>query len=234
MKKEELLKQIHKKLIVSCQARAGWAMYGCEIMAAFAVAAEEGGAAGIRATGVDNIAKIKERVTLPIIGINKQWIDGCEVYITPTYESAEAILKVGVDIIALDATTRTRPNGETFVSIQKQIRSNYPEVCIMGEISTLQEAEELIKLAPDFISTTLSGYTKESAHITSVNLELIRKINEITDIPIIAEGRIQTAQEAVAALDAGAYAVVVGTSITRPEIITARYVKQIQENYGGE
>lgn len=229
MKKQELLEKIHKKLIVSCQARVGWAMYGCEIMAAFAKAAEEGGASGIRATGPDNIAKIKERVDLPIIGINKKWIDGCEVYITPSYESAKEILDVGVEIIALDATDRSRPNGETFESIVKQIRENYPEVCIMAEISTIQEAKNILYLEPDFISTTLSGYTEESKSVKSVNIELVKQINEICDIPVIAEGKITTAEEAATVLNAGAYAVVVGTSITRPEIITSRYVQTINE-----
>lgn len=229
MKKKELLKKIHKKLIVSCQARVGWAMYGCDIMAAFAKAAEEGGAAGIRATGPDNISKIKERVNLPIIGINKKWVDGCDVYITPTYESAKEILEVGVDIIALDATQRKRPNGETFGSIAKKIRENYPDVCIMAEVSTIEEAREIVAENPDFISTTLSGYTEESKDIKHVNIELVKQITNICDIPVIAEGKIQTAEEAAEVLNAGAYAVVVGTSITRPEIITSRYVKTIEE-----
>lgn len=229
MLKQELLKKIHKKLIVSCQARVGWPMYGCEIMAAFAKAAEEGGAAGIRATGADNISKIKESVSLPIIGINKRWIEGCEVYITPTYESAREILEVGVDIIALDATGRVRPNGETFGSISMKIRENYPEVCIMAEISTLEEAKNVLSANPDFISTTLSGYTEKSREINSVNIQLVKDISQLCDIPIIAEGKIKTADEAAEVLNVGAYAVVVGTSITRPEIITSRYVKTIQE-----
>lgn len=229
MLKDKLLEKIHKKLIVSCQARVGWPMYGCDIMAAFAKAAEEGGAAGIRATGADNISIIKEKVSLPIIGINKKWVDGCDVYITPTYESAKEILEVGVDIIALDATGRKRPNGETFESIVIKIRENYPQVGIMAEISTLEEAENILSTAPDFISTTLSGYTEESKNINHVNIQLVRDISKICDIPIIAEGKIKTADEAAEVLNAGAYAVVVGTSITRPEIITSRYVKTIKE-----
>lgn len=229
MEKTELLEKIQKKLIVSCQARVGWAMYGCDIMAAFAKAAEEGGAAGIRATGADNIAKIKEKVALPVIGINKQWMEGYDVYITPTYASAKEILDAGVEIIALDATGRKRPNGETFEGIMKRIREEYPKVCIMAEISTLEEAKAIIPLQPDFISTTLSGYTQESRNVKTVNIELVKQITELCDIPVIAEGKIQTAEEAAEVLNAGAFSVVVGTSITRPEIITSRYVKTIQE-----
>ena len=231
MNKSEILDSIKHGLIVSCQARKGWAMYGCDIMAAFAKAAQEGGAVGIRATGADNIAKIKRSVKLPIIGINKQWINGCNVYITPTYQSAEEILRAGVEIIALDATQRERPNKETYWQIQQKIREQYPDVCIMGEIATIEEARQLIDMKPDLISTTLSGYTDESKNITSVNLELIQQIRKLTDIPIIAEGKIRSEEEALAALQAGAFAVVVGTSITRPEIITSRYVEKLRKVY---
>lgn len=228
MKKEELLESIHNRLIVSCQARPGWPMYGADIMAAFAKAAEEGGAAGIRATGVDNITKIKEKVKLPIIGINKQFSD-YPVYITPTYDSAKEILDCGIDIIALDATPRLRPNNEKVEDIVKKIRSNYPNVLIMGEISTIEEAKSILPLNFDFISTTLSGYTEDSKDVNSVNLELIKQIKNITDIPIIAEGKIINEQEAKETLKAGAYSVVVGTSITRPEIITSRYVRYLSD-----
>lgn len=225
--KNETLKKIQHRLIVSCQARVGWAMYGSEIMAAFAKAAQEGGAAGIRATGVDNISKIKECVDLPMIGINKQFIDGYDVYITPTYESAKAILDLGIEVIALDATSRVRPNNEKLEDIVHKIRVNYPDVLIMGEVSTLEEANAILPLNFDLISTTLSGYTEASKEVRNVNLELIKEIKQITEIPIIAEGKIKNEEEARLAIEAGAFSVVVGTSITRPEIITARYVQEL-------
>ena len=228
MRKEVLLKIKHK-LIVSCQARVGWPMYGPEIMAAFAKAAQDGGASGIRATGVDNIAKIKECVTLPIIGINKQFVDGYDVYITPTYQSAKEILDLGIEIIAIDATSRLRPGNESVEQIVKLIRKNYPNVLIMGEISTIEEAMRILPLNFDIISTTLSGYTEESNTVTSVNLELIRQIKEITNTPIIAEGKIKNEVEALETLEAGAYAVVVGTAITRPEIITKWFVQEVDK-----
>lgn len=227
MKKQELLEQIKGKLIVSCQARVGWAMYGADIMAAFAKAAEEGGAAGIRATGVDNITAIKKRVNLPIIGINKIFDDNYDVYITPTYQSAKDILDTGIEIIALDATPRKRPNNETFDEIVKKIRENYPDVLIMAEISTFEEAQAVMSKDVDIISTTLSGYTKESQDVKTVNIDLVKKITEACDIPVIAEGKIQTPEDMVAVLNAGAHCAVVGTAITRPEIITSRFVAQL-------
>lgn len=229
MEKKELLNRIYHKLIVSCQARVGWPMYGADIMAAFAKAAEEGGAAGIRATGADNIQKIKERVNLPIIGINKQFSE-YPVYITPTYESAKEILDCGIDIIAIDATRRERPNHEQVEIIVQKIREHYPDVLIMGEISNFEEAKAILPMKFDLISTTLSGYTEESKDVKSVNIKLIKQISQITDTPVIAEGKIMNEAEAQLALDAGAHSVVVGTSITRPEIITARFVNYLKEH----
>ena len=229
MIKEDVLGQIKNRLIVSCQARVGWPMHGADIMAAFAVAAYEGGASGIRATGVDNILAIKERVALPIIGINKCFSDEYDVYITPTYESAREILECGIEIIALDATSRKRPNDERVEDIIKNIRKNYPKVLIIGEIATFEEAKEVLKMDFDMISTTLSGYTDESKDIKSVNIELIRQIKSISSIPIIAEGKIRNETEARQVLEAGAFSVVVGTAITRPEIITERFVEEINK-----
>ena len=227
MDKQQILKDIYHKLIVSCQARKGWAMHGSDIMAAFAAAAQEGGAGGIRANGPEDILAIKRKVSLPMIGINKQWQEGYAVYITPTYESAIPVIEAGAEIIALDATPRPRPKGETLESIIKRIRQKYPNVLIMGEISILDEAKRIINMGIDLISTTLSGYTAESANVKSVNLQMVRDITALTPIPVIAEGKIQSIEEAVAVFEAGAHAVVVGTSITRPEIITSRYVQGI-------
>ncbi|KUO77082.1 MAG: hypothetical protein APF77_23605 [Clostridia bacterium BRH_c25] len=227
MDKQQVLKDIYHKLIVSCQARKGWAMHGSDIMAAFAAAAQEGGAGGIRANGPEDILAIKRKVSLPMIGINKQWQEGYAVYITPTYESAIPVIEAGAEIIALDATPRPRPKGETLESIIKRIRQKYPNVLIMGEISILDEAKRIINMGIDLISTTLSGYTAESANVKSVNLQMVRDITALTPIPVIAEGKIQSIEEAVAVFEAGAHAVVVGTSITRPEIITSRYVQGI-------
>lgn len=227
--KSETLNKLKGKLVVSCQAREGWAMYGTDIMTAFAMAAQEGGASAIRATGYDNIKAIMDKVDLPMIGINKIFNEGYDVYITPTYESAVEILDLGIQVIAIDATPRLRPNNENFKDIIKSIRENYPDVLIMGEISNIEEARVIMDGSVDIISTTLSGYTSYTTDITSLNLSLIENIVKETDIPVIAEGKIASQEDAVSALKVGAFAVVVGTSITRPEIITKRYVEEIEK-----
>lgn len=226
-RKNEILERIRGGLIVSCQARKGWPMYGSNIMAAFAKAAEVGGAVGIRATGKDNLQAIKETVNLPLIGINKVFGD-YPVYITPTYESAKEILEVGIEIIALDCTDRTRPNDEKYPDIIRKIRENYEDVLIMAEVSTIEEAYKASKCDIDLLSTTLSGFTEYSKPIESVDLELIRNIRKMCDIPVIAEGKVNDLNDAVNALKCGAHAVVIGTSITRPEVITERIVSGIK------
>ncbi len=223
---EDVLNKIRGKLIVSCQAREGWPMYGTDIMAAFARAAEMGGAAGIRATGPENIRAIKQKVNLPIIGINKIF-GKYPVYITPTYASAEAILREGIDIVALDATPRERDGHESPVEIALKIHEYYPNVLVMGEISTVQEAVEASEGPYDLISTTLCGYTDESKEENLSGIELLKQISPLVKKPIIAEGKISTAEMAVDALKAGAYAIVVGTAITRPEVITSRFVSEM-------
>ena len=226
MSKDIFLETIKGNLIVSCQARKGWPMYGKEILAAFAVAAKQGGAVCIRASGKENINEIKKKVDLPIIGINKVFTD-YPVYITPTYDSAKEILDENIEVIALDATRRSRPNNEKLEDIVYKIRKNYPDVLIMGEISTYEEAVDVKDLNFDLLSTTLSGFTENSGKKDSVDLDLIEKLSKNLDIPIIAEGLIHTPQDARKAIEAGAYSVVVGTAITRPEIITERFVKEI-------
>lgn len=227
MRKEEILKKIRHGLIVSCQARKGWAMYGSDIMAAFAQAAVEGGASALRLNGISDIRKVKEKTTLPVIGINKIWTEGCEIYITPTYASAAEVLEGGIDIIALDATARPRPNGEKAEEIIKKIRENYPDVLIMGEISTLEEGLNAMDLDIDMISTTLSGYTAYSRKMAGPDISLISELSRAVKLPVIAEGRISTPEEAAMAFGAGAYSVVVGTAITRPEVITKKFVQHI-------
>ena len=222
-----VLLSIKSGLIVSCQARDGWPMHGAEVMADFAKAAEIGGAVAIRANGATDIHAIKNKVTLPIIGIKKDWQANFESYITPCWQDAKEILEEGVDIIAIDAGPRSRPNNETYYSILSRIKEKYPNVLVMAEIASFNEAMSIKDSGCDLISTTLAGYTDETRDEVSLNTDLIKKINQSTNIPVIAEGHIIDGEEAVSALIAGAYAVVVGTSITRPEVITERFAREI-------
>lgn len=224
----EFFQKTKGKLIVSCQARVGWPMYGASIMAAFAKAAEEGGAAGIRANAPENVAAIKAVTTLPIIGLNKIWDEAYEVYITPTLKSAEAVIEAGANVVAIDATERKRPGGETVRSIVEALHSKYPQILIMGDVDTFEAGIKAAEDGVDMVSTTLSGYTAETKACTAVNLELIKQLSKSSGKPVFAEGHIQTKEEALECLKWGAHSVVVGTAITRPEVITRRFVEEME------
>lgn len=222
MKLTELTARLRGGLIVSCQALPGEPLYGAEIMARLAVAAEAGGAVAIRANSPIDIAAIRAVTTLPLIGLSKVEIVGFEVYITPTSAEATAVAGAGADIVALDATNRPHPEGSAAQAIQKaRAATGRP---VLADISTYDEALAAQDAGAEFISTTMSGYTAYSPQRLEPDLDLVRRLASVLTVPIIAEGRIATPEQARAALDAGAWAVVVGGAITRPQQITARFV----------
>jgi len=225
----EILGQLKGGLIVSCQAREGWAMHGSSIMAAFAKAAEEGGAVGIRANGEEDVRAISQKVKLPIIGIKKVWDEDMRVFITPDLDSAKRIIDAGASIVAMDGTKRERPNGETLSFIIKELRRVYPDVLIMADISTFGEGVYASGCGADIVSTTLCGYTPQTSEIKGINFDLIEQLVKNVPKPIIAEGRIHTKEDALKILKMRCHSIVVGTAITRPEIITSWFVEELKK-----
>lgn len=225
--KENIINSIKSGLFVSCQARVGWPMEGASIMSAYANAAEIGGAIGIRATGSDNIKAIQQKTNLPILAINKVWYEGNNVYITPTISDAKEILDLGIEMIAVDITNRERPK-ESVIEILEYIQVNYPQVVVVGEIDCVSVLTGDILAKIDMVSTTLKGYTPGTEDYKKYDTTLISEIKEVCELPIVAEGKIDTPENARAALDAGAHCVVVGTAITIPERITERFIKEME------
>lgn len=213
-------------LVVSCQALAHEPLHGSHHMVVMAKAAKEGGAAGIRANSPEDIRAIRKEVDLPIIGLWKQDYEGFEVFITPTLEAAIAVYEAGASIVALDATSRPRPDGRSLEETIAELKKR--GIPVMADISTYEEGIEAEKFGADYVSTTLSGYTPYS-QTTLPNLELVRELSEVLTVPTVAEGGISTPEEARQALDHGAYFVVVGSAITRPQLITAQFAKALKE-----
>ncbi|MFZ5816497.1 MAG: N-acetylmannosamine-6-phosphate 2-epimerase [Bacillota bacterium] len=214
------------KLIVSCQAREESPLFGPVFMAAMAAAAEQAGAAGIRANGAVDIAAIRHRVRLPIIGIEKQ-IDprtGAEI-ITPDFASARRVAEAGADIVALSCAACQRPDPEALGELIQRIRLEL-KVLVMADCATLEEGVLAARLGADLVASTLSGYTPETAVLPTAgpDLALVEALVRAQPKPVVAEGRIWTPEQARAALAAGAHAVVVGTAITNPVEITARFL----------
>ena len=219
-----LLSGLRGRLIVSCQARADEPLFGAETMAKMARAAVEGGAAGIRANTPVDIAAIRSAVPhLPLIGLWKVDVPGFEsVYITPRLADAQAVADAGADLIALDATLRPHPEGSA-ADLIRAVKARTGKL-VLADIATEADALAAVDAGADALSTTLSGYTADSPTLPGPDIELVARLVSLRlPIPVLAEGRIATPDQVHAAFAAGAFAVIVGGAITRPQSITARF-----------
>ncbi|MEU4400900.1 N-acetylmannosamine-6-phosphate 2-epimerase [Micromonospora orduensis] len=212
-----LIEGIRHRLVVSCQAYPGEPMRTPDTMRRVALAAARGGAAGIRAQGLADIAAIREAVDLPLIGL---WKDGDDdVFITPTLEHALSVARAGAHVVALDGTARPRPDGrslgETIAAVHQLTGA-----LVMADCSTLAEGIAAAAAGADLVGTTLAGYTSYTTKQPGPDLDLVARLAAAVDVPVVAEGRIHTPVQAAQALRAGAWSVVVGTAITHPTTIT--------------
>lgn len=218
----DVIEQIKGGLVVSCQSEEGSPFDHPDFMARFARCAEMGGAVGIRAKEPD-IRAIKQMCSLPVLGIDKVYFEGFEVYITPRFEDAQRIAAAGAELIALDATPRPRPGGDTAEEIIRRIKDEL-RLPVMADISTVEEAAAAEEMGADLVATTLSGYTDYSPRGDEPDWDLLEAVIGAVKVPVVAEGGFTTPAEARRALDMGAWALVVGSAITRPIDITKRFV----------
>lgn len=226
----EKVKSLKGKLIVSCQALPQEPLHSSFIMGRMALAAKEGGAVGIRANTKEDIREIQKMVDLPVIGIVKRDYADSKVYITPTMKEIEELMEVKPEIIALDATVDLRPGNMTLDTFFRQIKEKYPEQLLMADCSTVEEALHADELGFDFIGTTLVGYTEQSAglRIEENDFEILREIVAKVKHKIIAEGNINTPEKAKRVIELGAFSVVVGSIITRPQVITKSFAEALK------
>jgi len=230
MDKTELFQAIKGGLIVSCQALPGEPLYVEErsVMYLMARAAGQAGAKAIRTSSVRDVVAIKAETGLPVIGLIKINYQGYDAYITPTMKEVEELVRAKADVIALDATDRTRGDGRSVSQFIRDIKHRYPEILLMADISTAEEGVAARDSGVDMIGTTLSGYTPYSPQGEDPDYELVKTLAATLDIPVIAEGKIHTPRQARNMLELGAYAVVVGGAITRPLEIAGRFVRELE------
>lgn len=213
-------------LVVSCQAYPGEPMRHPETMAQVAEAVVAGGARAVRAQGLDDIALVRQRVDVPVIGIWKEGQAG--VFITPTLEHALAVAEAGADVVALDGTLRPRPDGRTLAQTISELKARH-DVAVMADCDSVESGVAAADAGADLIGTTLAGYTEARSTTQGPDLELVRLLVErLPGARIVAEGRVHTPLQAVQALAAGAFAVVVGTAITHPTSLT-RWFREAME-----
>ncbi|MEG0071398.1 MAG: N-acetylmannosamine-6-phosphate 2-epimerase [Raoultibacter sp.] len=219
-----LIENLKGALIVSCQAYPGEPMRHPETMAQVALAAQAGGAAAIRCQGLADIAAIKGQVDIPVIGLWKEGHEG--VYITPTLRHARACISAGADVVAIDATARPRPDGLTF---EETVDALAKETLIMADCACIEDVCRAAAAGVDIISTTLAGYTDDRPKTVGPDLDFVQEALAVAQsIPVFCEGRVHEPAQARQAIEAGAWAVVVGTAITHPTSVTGWFCNALR------
>ena len=227
--KEELFQKIKGQLIISAQAVPGEPLYdeNTTLMDRMALAAKQAGAPMIRTSSVRDVCAIKKMTGLPVIGLIKIQYPGFDRYITPTLQEVDALVQAEAEIIAIDCTDQVRGDGQSIEAYMKSVREKYPEAVLMADISTYEEGLRAEALGFDLVGTTMSGYTPQSPKKDGPDYALVRKLVRSLSIPVIAEGKVHTPQQAVKMLKEGAFAVVVGGAVTRPLEIASRFYKAV-------
>lgn len=225
-KKKAILESMRGGLIVSCQVQHDDPVYSMDFVVKMAKAAQWGGAVGIRANSPDQISEIRKNVKLPIIGLYKIWHDDTDVFITPTLEAAKQVWEAGAEIIALDCTAQINHEGRPAYELLPIVKKEIPEAIIFADVSNYEEAKRAVELGADIVGPTLYGYTAETKDIEQPDLrEFARMCRDFGDeVCMIMEGHVYTPEDAMKCIYLGAHSVVVGSAITRPHLITKRFV----------
>lgn len=220
-----VMEKLKNQVIISVQAMKDEPLYDEKCLTAMMQSVINGGAKALRLAGVRDVKNAKKLFDVPVIGLTKpdklpeNWLD--VVYITPTIEDVKGLIEAGADVIATDATKRPRA-GESLEEMVKYIKNNGR--LAMADISTFEEGMYARSLGFDIISTTLSGYTSHSRQdIQGPDFELLEKLVKELDCPVVLEGRVWEPKEVDRAFELGAHSVVIGSAVTRPQLITKRF-----------
>lgn len=223
-----MIDSLKSSLIISCQAPSDSPLHDPDIIAKIAQACVNQGAKGLRIDSPSHIKAVKKLLPdIPVIGLWKQMGLNSSVYITPRFEDAIAVSEAGADIIAIDATQRSRPNGETMPELIAQIKEKLNKP-VMADIDTIENAIASQEAGADFIGTTLYGYTEITQDLIPPSFEFIEKLLKISRQPIICEGGVKTPQQVRKALDLGCFSVVVGTAITGIDLLAKKFVEAVE------
>ncbi len=223
----DIINRLKNMVVVSVQAMPSEPLYLEKCMAAMMKSVVKGGAGGLRVAGARDVKNAKHLFDIPVIGLTKpdvipqNWQE--IVYITPTVNDVLELINAGADIVAFDGTSRPRPNGDTLEGLIKYVKIN--KRISMADISTVEEGVNAANLGADMLSTTLSGYTQFSQNRPEgPDFELLEQLVKETNKPVVLEGRIWEPEEVDRAFELGAHCVVIGSAITRPQLITKRFV----------
>lgn len=233
---QDPIARLKNVLIVSSQASEGEPLCAPEHICALALSGINGGARGLRLEGAANIEYVRKRTDLPIVGLIKSKNVSEEdklskVYITASFEDAKLCADAGSDIVALDATPRQRLDNLSLEETISRIH-NELKVPVWADISSFDEGLKARAAGADVVSTTLFGYTAQTSRDAEAppDFDLLERLCAELDCPIVLEGRVWHPEEVSRAFELGAHAVVVGSAITRPQLITKRFVAAIPAN----
>ena len=232
MTKQELFNAIKGTIIVSCQATPGEPLYRKDqsVMYLMARAAKQAGAKMIRTSSKRDIIEIKEETGLPVIGLIKREYPGYTGRITMTMREVDECMEALADIVSIDCTDTVRGDGLTAPEFLKQVKQKYPNIIIMADCATLEEAIAAFEAGADLVGSTMNGYTAATAHCKGEpNYELVKQMAAALPCPVIAEGRVHMPEQARKMLEIGAWAVVVGGAITRPLEIAERFMNAVKD-----
>ena len=228
-----VIEKLRGIVVVSVQAMPSEPLYHEKCMAAMMKSVINGGAGALRVAGTRDVKNAKALFDVPVIGLTKpdkippNWKE--IVYITPTVDDVLSLITAGADVIAFDGTQRKRPNDDKLENLIKFIHIN--KRIAMADISTLEEGIAAKQAGADILSTTLAGYTLESANspANEPDFELLKNLVNTTNMPVVLEGRIWEPEQVDRAFELGAHCVVIGSAITRPQLITKRFVFRKEE-----
>ena len=232
MTKQELFDLIKGSIVVSCQATPGEPLYMKDqsIMYLMARAAKQAGAKMIRTSSVRDIMEIKEETGLPVIGLIKREYPGYTGRITMTMREVDECMEAMADIVSIDCTFNERADGLTPPEFLKQVKAKYPNIIIMADCATLEEAVAAYEAGADLVGSTMNGYTPQTKPCNGEpNYQLVKDMVAARPCPVIAEGRVHTPEQARKMLEIGAWAVVVGGAITRPLEIAKRFMAAVKD-----
>jgi len=219
---QAILDRLYRRLVVSCQADKGDPLDNIDALRRMASSVLRGGAGGLRAEGIAGVSAFRAITDLPIIGMVKARDANGDVYITPTFLAAQGVAAAGADIVALDCTWRRLSETEPWPGLISRVHDEL-QLPVLADIASIEDALAAVDAGADAVATTLYGYTAETAGIRSFSWPLLEELLRRISVPVFAEGHMNQPEEVRQALDLGAHAVVVGSAITRPEFITARF-----------
>ncbi len=227
----QLANNVRGGLIVSVQAPLGSPLRDSHVIAAIAEACLANGAVGVRLESPEHISAVRQRCPAAlIVGLWKKTFEHSDVYITPGWQEVQSVWAAGADIVALDATDRIRPDGDSLEILMRRIQQEL-SVPVMADVDSLNSGLKAAELGCTWVGTTLYGYTKITDSFHPHAWELLPQLRaELpADVLLICEGGISSSTDAAKALREGADAVVVGTAITGIDLQVSNYCKRIQE-----